>query len=108
MIGAKMVKNNRTAKQIFNKVIANPARKKFGFGGKLAIANVDVQQAYTRTDMFKTAYESGPKQIEYINTIMGQPFRIAALEQLPVDLARCDQAWFATGADIVNFWREQQ
>lgn len=40
--------------------------------------------------------------------IMGQPFCIAALEQLLVDLARCDQAWFATGADIVNFWREQQ
>ena len=84
MIGAKMVKDNRTAKQIFNEVTANPARKESGFGGKLAIANVGVQQAYTRTDMFKTAYERGPKQVEYINTIS----RLAREKGMPVVWSR--------------------
>lgn len=69
LIGTKMVEDGRTAREIFEGLIGNPARKKFGFGEKLAIVNVDVQQAYTRTDMFKTAYETDPKQIEYINQI---------------------------------------
>ncbi|GFE80417.1 isochorismatase [Steroidobacter agaridevorans] len=68
-IGTKMVCDGRTARQIFEQTMANPARNKFGFGEKLAIVNVDMQQAYTRIDMFKTAYETDPRQIEYINTI---------------------------------------
>ena len=31
--------------------------------------NVDFQNAYTRIDEFKTAYETDPRQIEYTNTI---------------------------------------
>lgn len=69
LIGTKMVEDGRTAREIFDQLIGNPARKKFGFGEKLAIVNVDVQQAYTRTDMFKTAYETDPRQIDYINQI---------------------------------------
>ena len=69
MLGTKMVCEDKTARQLFDEVMANPARKKFGFGEKLAILNVDVQQAYTRIDMFKTAYETDPNQIDYINTI---------------------------------------
>jgi len=68
-IGTKMVEDGKTARELFDAVMANPERKKFGFGNKLAIVNVDVQQAYTRTDMFKTAYETDPRQIEYINKI---------------------------------------
>ncbi|NVE95570.1 isochorismatase family protein [Altererythrobacter sp. JGD-16] len=64
-----MVESDKTARQIFEEVMANPARKKFGFGERLAIVNVDPQQAYTRLDMFKTSYETDPRQIEYINTI---------------------------------------
>ena len=69
LIGTRMVEEGRTAREIFAELIGNPARKKFGFGSKLAIVNVDIQQAYTRTDMFKTAYETNPKQIDYINQI---------------------------------------
>ncbi|BDW81508.1 isochorismatase [Erythrobacter sp. Dej080120_24] len=69
MLGTTMVSDGKTARQLFEEVMAFPARKKFGFGAKLAIVNVDVQQAYTRTDLFKTAYETDPRQIEYINTI---------------------------------------
>lgn len=69
LIGTKMVSDGRTAREIFEEVMANPARKKFGFGKKLAIVNVDFQQAYTRTDLFKTAYETDPRQIDYVNTL---------------------------------------
>ena len=69
IIGTKMLCEGKTARQLFEEVMANPARKKFGFGEKLAIVNVDFQQAYTRIDMFKTAYETDPKQIDYVNRI---------------------------------------
>jgi maleamate amidohydrolase len=69
IVGTKMVSDGRTAKQIFDEVMTNPARSKFGFGSKLAIVNVDFQNAYTRIDEFKTAYETDPRQIEHVNTI---------------------------------------
>ncbi len=69
IVGTRMVCEDKTARQLFDEVMANPARKKFGFGERLAIVNVDFQQAYTRIDMFKTAYETDPRQIEYVNQI---------------------------------------
>jgi len=68
-IGTRMVSDGRTARQIFDEVMANPARRKFGFGERLAIVNVDFQQAYTRIDKFVTAYETDPNQIDYVNRI---------------------------------------
>lgn len=68
-VGTRMVEDNRTARAIFDSVMANPARRKFGFGTRLAIVNVDLQQAYTRIDKFTTAYETDPRQIEHINRI---------------------------------------
>ncbi|MEP2990532.1 MAG: isochorismatase family protein [Parasphingorhabdus sp.] len=84
LIGTKMVEDGRTAREIFEAVIGNPERKKFGFGERLAIVNVDVQQAYTRTDLFKTAYETDPKQIEYINQISA----LARTKGMPVIWSR--------------------
>ncbi|RJF93838.1 isochorismatase family protein [Sphingomonas cavernae] len=84
LIGTRMVCDGRTARQIFEEIIANPARNKFGFGEKLAIVNVDFQQAYTRTDMFKTAYETDPLQIEHANTIS----RLAREKGMPVIWSR--------------------
>ena len=69
LVGTRMVREDKTARQLFDEVMANPARKKFGFGEKLAIVNIDLQNAYTRIDEFKTAYETDPRQIEYVNTI---------------------------------------
>lgn len=69
VVGTRMVSDGKTARQLFEEVMANPARKKFGFGEKLAIVNVDFQQAYTRIDKFATAYETDPRQIEYANMI---------------------------------------
>ncbi len=69
IIGTRMVDDGRTAKQIFDEVMANPARAKFGFGSKLAIVNVDFQRAYTDLEAFKTSYETDPRQIEHVNSI---------------------------------------
>lgn len=48
--------------------MANPARKKFGFGKKLAVVNIDVQKAYTSGE-FATSYMTDPKQVDYINEV---------------------------------------
>ncbi|TAE36417.1 MAG: isochorismatase family protein [Runella slithyformis] len=62
--------SNKTAREIYYEVKANPARARFGFGRKAAIVNIDVQNAYTNLQEFpKTAYETDPKQIFYINQI---------------------------------------
>lgn len=79
-IGTKMVSDGRTARAIFEEVMSNPARNKFGFGNKLAIVNVDFQNAYTRIDEFKTAYETDPRQIDYVNQLS----RLARTKDMPV------------------------
>jgi maleamate amidohydrolase len=84
IVGTRMIREDKTARELFEAVMANPARNKFGFGDKLAIVNVDVQQAYTRIDMFKTAYETDPRQIEHINTIS----RLAREKGMPVIWSR--------------------
>jgi len=83
-IGTRMLCEDKTARQLFEEVAANPARRKFGFGEKIAIVNVDFQQAYTRIDLFKTAYETDPRQIEYTNTLS----RLARDRGMPVIWSR--------------------
>lgn len=67
-----METSNKTAREIYQDIKANPARKRFGFGNKAALINVDPQKAYTRTDLFKTAYETDPRQLEYVDTLATQ------------------------------------
>ena len=67
--GTRMADDGRTARQIFDAVMASPNRARFGFGSRLAIVNVDFQNAYTRIDRYKTAYETDPRQIEHANHI---------------------------------------
>jgi maleamate amidohydrolase len=65
-----MARSEKTAREIFEEVKSNPARARFGFGEKLAVVNVDFQQAYTRPDLFpKTAYVTDPDQIAYVNQV---------------------------------------
>lgn len=64
-----MITTDKTAKEIFQDVIANPQRVPFGFGKKAVLVNVDPQKAYTRTDLYKTAYETDPRQLEYVNAL---------------------------------------
>ncbi len=65
-----MVCDGRTAREIFEEIRANPTRARFGFGHRLAVVNVDFQQAYTRPDLFpKSAYVTDPDQIAHTNRI---------------------------------------
>lgn len=93
LIGTRMASDGRTARQIFEEVMANQNRNKFGFGSKLAIVNVDLQEAYTRIDKFKTAYETDPRQLEHVNHIS----RLARARGMPVIWSRV--AYMDNGAD---------
>lgn len=64
-----METTTKTAKEIYQDVKANPGRARFGFGKKAVLVNIDPQKAYTRTDLFKTAYETDPRQMEYIDEL---------------------------------------
>lgn len=64
-----MQSSNKTAREIYLDIKANPARARFGFGSKAVLVNIDPQKAYTRTDLYKTAYETDPKQLDYINQL---------------------------------------
>jgi maleamate amidohydrolase len=61
--------SNKSARELYAIVKANPARRRFGFGRRPAMVNVDLQNAYTRPEEFVTAYETDPKQIEYVNAL---------------------------------------
>ncbi len=86
-----MQKTNKTAKELYFEVKANPARKRFGFGKKAALVNIDIQKAYTRTDLFKTAYESDPKQLDYVNELAAK-FRALGWPVVWTNVAYMDTA----------------
>ncbi|MFT6287971.1 MAG: nicotinamidase-related amidase [Alcanivorax sp.] len=67
-----METSNKTAREIYQQVMSNPARKRFGFGNKAVLVNIDPQKAYTRTDLFATAYETDPKQLLYVNELAAE------------------------------------
>lgn len=75
-----MTRSDLTAWQIFEEVRANPSRARFGFGTKLAVINVDPQKAYTRPDLFKTAYVTDPEQMTHIDRLS----KLARSKQMPV------------------------
>ena len=64
-----MEQSDLTPRQYYEHIKANPARARFGFGRKPALLNIDLQKAYTAVAEFKTAYETDPRQIEYINRL---------------------------------------
>ena len=94
--GTRMTDDGRTARQIFDAVIANPARTRFGFGDRLAVVNVDFQNAYTRLDRYKTDYETDPCQIEHANRISA----LARAAAMPVVWSRVAYAADASDAGV--------
>ncbi len=64
-----METSDLTPRQYWAQVKANPNRAKFGFGQRPAIINIDLQRAYTDLAAFKTAYQTDPRQIEYVNAL---------------------------------------
>ncbi|QLC27025.1 isochorismatase family protein [Parasphingopyxis algicola] len=88
-----MIEEHKTAREYFEEVLRDETRSRFGFGKKAAIVNVDIQQAYTQLDKFKTAYETDPNQIDYVNQISQLARRI----NMPVIWSRV--AYKADGGD---------
>ena len=72
--------SDKTARQMYQEVKARPTRARFGFGRKPAIVNIDLQRAYTRPGEFVTAYETDPKQMDYVNELAA----LARAKHLPV------------------------
>ena len=64
-----MESSQKTAREIYLELKDNLSRKRFGFGKNAILVNVDLQKAYTRTDLFTTAYETDPNQLEYVNKL---------------------------------------
>ncbi len=64
--------SDKTARQLFAEVKANPTRKRFGFGRMPALINIDLQKAYTCVGEFATAYETDPKQLDYVNDLAAE------------------------------------
>ncbi len=64
-----METSEKTARELYAELKANPNRARFGFGNKAVLVNVDLQKAYTRTDLFKTAYTTHPKQLTFVNEL---------------------------------------
>jgi nicotinamidase-related amidase len=64
-----MEHSNKTARQLFEDIKANPTRRRFGFGKRPAIINIDLQKAYTSVGEFATAYETDPQQLAHVNQL---------------------------------------
>lgn len=64
-----MERSAKTARELYAEVKANPTRRRFGFGRKPALVNIDLQKAYTAVAEFKTAYETDPRQLDYVNEL---------------------------------------
>ena len=89
-----MVRETKTARELYEAVKANPARARFGFGERLAVVNIDFQQAYTRPDLFpKSAYVTDPDQIAHVNRVSA----LARSKGMPVIWTRV--AYKADGGD---------
>jgi maleamate amidohydrolase len=76
----KMQTSQLTARQWWDEIKACPNRAKFGMGKKAALIHVDMQRAYTDVANFATAYETDPRQIDYINQLS----RAARAKRWPV------------------------
>ena len=72
--------SDKSARQLFAELKEKPTRARFGFGRKPALVNIDLQKAYTAVGEFATAYETDPKQLDYVNELA----RLARAKRLPV------------------------
>jgi len=64
-----MERSDKTARGLYQAIKENPTRKRFGFGRRPALINIDLQNSYTRVGEFNTAYETDPKQLDYVNAL---------------------------------------
>jgi len=92
-----METSNLTARQLYQAMKERPARPRFGFGTRPAIINADLQKAYTQVSTYITAYETDPKQCEYLNELsvlvrgLGMPVVWTYVAFMPTGADAC--AW---------------
>lgn len=72
--------SDKSARQIYEAAKAKPTRPRFGFGRKPVLVNIDLQKAYTQVGEFVTAYETDPKQLDYVDRLA----ELARAKGLPV------------------------
>ena len=72
--------SDKSARQIYEAAKAKPTRPRFGFGRKPVLVNIDLQKAYTQVGEFPTAYETHPKQLDYVDRLA----QLARAKGLPV------------------------
>jgi maleamate amidohydrolase len=72
--------SEKTARQLYMELKARPTRPRMGFGRKPMLVNIDLQRAYTALDAFPTAYQTDPRQLDYINQLAA----LARSRHLPV------------------------
>jgi hypothetical protein len=75
-----MERSDKSARQLYEEVKARPTRRRFGFGARPAVVNIDLQKAYTAVGEFATAYETDPRQMDYVNQLA----RLAREKRRPV------------------------
>src|ERR1700730_11416041 len=75
-----MERSDLTARQLYEALKSNIGRARFGFGRKPMLVNVDLQRTYTALDEYATAYETDPKQLQYIEELA----HLARARDLPV------------------------
>ncbi len=61
--------SGKSARQLYEEIKLKPTRPRFGFGRKPALVNIDLQKSYTNVGEFVTAYETDPKQLDYVNEL---------------------------------------
>jgi maleamate amidohydrolase len=64
-----VILSNKSARELYEELKQAPGRKRFGFGTRPALVNVDPQKAYTLPDEYVTAYETDPLQLQYVNAL---------------------------------------
>jgi maleamate amidohydrolase len=65
----RMERSDLTPRQYWEQVRTNPGRRPFGYGQRAALINIDLQCAYTDIQRFPTAYETDPRQLDYVNEL---------------------------------------
>ena len=64
--------SDKSSRQLFAEHQKTNTRKRFGFGRRPALINIDLQKAYTCVGEFITAYETDPAQMDYVNQLAAE------------------------------------
>ena len=72
--------SNETPRQLFHKLRETTRHRRYGAGRKPMLVNVDLQCAYSQVGQYVTAYETDPRQIDYVNELAA----LARMADLPV------------------------